>query len=70
LKEYYHNECFRGVGVFALRDIYDGEELFMDYFYSKLYDMDKPVPDWLVKPPPMAPFLTKHEYETKFSFLA
>ena len=70
MKEYYHNDCFRGVGIFALRDINDGEELYQDYFYSKFYDMDRAVPDWLVRPPPIAPNFTKHEYETKFSFLA
>ena len=36
LKEYYHNDCFRGVGVFSLREIKDGEELFMDYLFSKI----------------------------------
>lgn len=42
----------------------------MDYFYSKIYDVDKSVPDWLVKPPPMDPHFTKYDYDTKFSFLA
>jgi hypothetical protein len=70
LKEYYHNNCYRGIGFFALRDIFDGEELFVDYFYSKLYDKDKNIPDWLVRPPPMAPYFTKYKYETKFSFIA
>jgi hypothetical protein len=50
--------------------MYDGEELFIDYFYNKCYDPDKPTPDWLVKPPPMAPYFTKNAYETQFSFMA
>lgn len=68
LKEHYHNDSIRGVGVFALREIYDGEELFLDYFHCKLYDMEKRAPDWLLKPPPYAPYLYKHEYEIKFGF--
>ena len=55
------------LGVFSLREIKDGEELFMDYLFSKIYDIDKYVPDWLIKPPPMDPYLTKYEYESKFS---
>ena len=70
LKEYYHNDCFKGVREFSLREIKDGEELFMDYLFSKIYDIDKYVPDWLIKPPPMDPYLTKYEYESKFSFIA
>ena len=31
-KEHYNDDCIRGVGIFALRDIFDGEELFVDYF--------------------------------------
>jgi len=27
-------------------------------------------PDWLVRPPPLSPYLTKYEYENNFSFMA
>ena len=40
----------------------------MDYLNAKLYDMQNKVPDWLVRPPPINPYLVKHEYEVKFTF--
>ena len=70
MKEYFHNDCIRGVGVFALRDIHDGEELYMDYFNAKFYDKEKALNDWLVRPPPIQPYLTKYSYQSKISFLA
>ena len=30
--------------------------------------MEKRAPDWLLKPPPYAPYLYKHEYQIKFGF--
>ncbi len=60
MKEHFHDECIRGVGVFALREIHDGEELYLDYFNAKLYKKEARISDWLVKPPPMQPYFTKY----------
>lgn len=42
----------------------------MDYFRTNLYNMDRDIPDWLIQPPPLQPYLVKHEYETKFTYFA
>jgi len=67
--EYYHNDCIHGIGILAAEDIVDGEELYCDYFEFQRYSMSF-TPDWLIKPPPLSPYLTKFEYENNFSFLA
>jgi len=69
LKEYYHNNCFHGLAIIAVDEIYDGDELYCDYFDHQRYSMNF-TPDWLVRPPPLSPYLTKYEYENNFSFLA
>lgn len=54
------------VGVFALRDIKHGEELFVDYLDQSMHSLVD-VPDWMVKPPPRNPYLVKYYYENKFT---
>jgi hypothetical protein len=31
LKEFFHNDCIHALGVFAIAEIADGEELYLDY---------------------------------------
>lgn len=43
------------------------------YFLKRncnLFHYEHNPPDWLIKPPPTSPFLSKNEYENKFTFLA
>ena len=62
-------QFIRGVGVFALKDIKDGEELYLDYFDANMFEIGQ-VRDWLKKPPPISPYYTKAEYESEFTFAA
>lgn len=52
-------------GVFAIKDIEDREELFVNYNESHIYPIDN-VPEWMIDPPSHSPifqFLRKGEYE-------
>lgn len=51
-------DFIRTVGVFALREIKSGEELFVNYFDSNMIDIEDNR-DWLVRPPPNSPYFTK-----------
>jgi len=43
------------VCVYALREIEDGEELFLDYVTNNLIDINF-MPDWLKRAPPICKF--------------
>ena len=58
IKEYQKTHI-RGLGVIAIKDIHDGEELLLDYIDSSLFDITLNPPDWLIMPPPISPFITK-----------
>lgn len=58
MKDYEKNHI-RGLGIIAIKDIDHGEELFLDYIDSSLFDITLNPPDWLIMPPPISPFITK-----------
>lgn len=66
---YPKTQFMRGLGVISVEEIKDGQELFLDYLESCLFDMEAEVPDWLIKPPPMHPRITKESWITKPSLL-
>lgn len=52
-------------GVFALKEIEDREQLFVNYNESHIYPIDD-IPEWLIEPPKFHPifgYLKKGEYE-------
>ena len=57
--DHHYKNHIRGLGFISTKDIKDGEELFLDYLESCLFDMEVDPPDWLIKPPPMHPQITK-----------
>lgn len=52
---HHYKNHIRGLGIISVKDIMDGEELFLDYLESCLFDMNIDPPDWLIKPPPLHP---------------
>ena len=63
------NEEVNVMGIVTLKDLYDDEELFVDYWDVYLYDKEK-IPDWLVVPPPaLDHFYVKKDYEKKIPLI-
>ncbi|CAD8111813.1 unnamed protein product [Paramecium primaurelia] len=58
LDNHYKNHI-RGLGFISVTDIKDGEELYLDYLESCLFNMEIESPDWLIKPPPLHPQICK-----------
>ena len=52
---YKSQNIIRTVGIFALREINDGEELFVNYFDCNMFEINE-LRDWLVIPPPHSPY--------------
>ena len=55
------NKSFKIVGIVSLKEINNGDELFVDYIDEELVPYSFK-PDWLLKPPPNSPYLTKQEH--------
>lgn len=63
------NEQLNVMGIVTLKDLYDDEELFVDYWDVYLYDKQQ-IPDWLVVPPPaLDHFCVKKDYEHKIPLI-
>lgn len=54
------------MGFFALNDIQNGAELYLDYVNAEMFDLSAPV-DWMYKPPPINPLLSKGYYENQMN---
>ena len=64
---YEDGETLNILGVFAVTDLDDDEELFVDYWNLYAFDVEK-IPDWLCIPPDnLGKFFVKEKYENKFS---
>jgi hypothetical protein len=61
-------KVLRAVGVIALEEIRDGDELYVDYINESMVPINYR-PDWLLAPPPRNPYLVKSEYMTKPNFI-
>jgi len=59
----------RTVAVVAARFIEDGEELYADYYDSSRVPVGYTA-DWLVRPPPLSPYLQKKELLTPIPKIA
>eukprot|EP01017_Pseudomicrothorax_dubius_P005142 TRINITY_DN11213_c0_g2_i3.p1 TRINITY_DN11213_c0_g2~~TRINITY_DN11213_c0_g2_i3.p1 ORF type:complete len:423 (+),score=60.60 TRINITY_DN11213_c0_g2_i3:146-1414(+) len=66
-KGFFNTDCYHGLAVVALRNLKNGEELFMDYNELFLYMGVDKLPDWLVEPPPLDDLLLKRRYEHKLT---
>jgi hypothetical protein len=63
------NEQVTVMGIVTLKDLYDDEELFVDYWDVFLFNKEQ-IPDWLVVPPPaLNHFYVKKDYERKIPLL-
>jgi hypothetical protein len=49
----------RGLAIVAVKEIKDGEELFLNYIDSSFFEINDNPPDWLIKPPSFSPYITK-----------
>jgi hypothetical protein len=55
-------DTLTAVGIFSIRELHSGEELFTNYLEHHVYPVDN-IPEWLIEPPPASIYLVKNEYE-------
>ena len=61
-------DVIRAVAIVSLDTIAHGDELFVDYGEDERAEIDF-TPDWLIRPPPVSPYLLKKEMVSYVPFL-
>ena len=69
LTQTYRKDILRTVAIVAARFIEDGEELYANYFEDDRVPIGYTT-DWLIRPPPLSPYLVKKRMITEVPFAA